>query len=565
MRAEILSKLTELSAKENVSSVASEVKELKKEYKEILSKENFEAKPLDEELTEEELLVIKNNKELDDKINLLLTQFNEAFKAEKKKKEEERKNNLVAKKQIIEEFKALVADEENIGTAFNKRKEIQERWKEVGDVPQDKFEEIQTEYSRLNDEFSYNINLYKAIKEHDLKKNYSLKNQIIFELEELKKEPSIRKVQDTLNVLRLKWDEVGPTFKEEWETLKESYWNKVDETRTRINDFYKAQRDKLTENLEKKQELIEKAKELTAQKIDSIKGWKNSTEKVLELQKQWKKIGPVAKEKNKEIWTEFRGLFDDYFAKKKEFFGEVKEEVSTNVNQKKELLAKAHELKLSDLWNETSRDLIALQKQWKKIGHAGKQEQKLWNDFRAACNEFFDKKKEYLDNKDEIEAKNLTLKEELIEKIKSFDPLKETEKAREKLKEFSKQFMELGNVPFAQKDKIYSAFKNTIDEKYKALKIDKKETDKILFKSKLEGLLDKTNGSKLINQEKEKLKKHLGKLTSEIQQYENNIGFFGNISGKNPMLDGIKKKIQQAKDEIESVKAKIKAINNSEK
>jgi len=565
MRTEILSKLAELSEKENINSVATSVKELKKEYKELLANEKANEKPIDEELTDEELLVMKNNKELDDKINALLTDFNEAFKLEIKKREEERKNNLVAKQKIIEEFKALVADEENIGVAFNKRKEIQERWKEVGDVPQDKFEEIQTEYSRLNDEFSYNINLYKAIKDHDLKKNFSLKNQIIFELEELKKEKSIKKVQDTLNVLRLKWDEVGPTFKEEWETLKEKYWNKVDETRTRINDFYKAQRDKLADNLVKKQELIEKAKEVTSQKFDSVKSWKNSTEKIIDLQNQWKKVGPVPKEKNKEIWSEFRGMFDEYFTKKKAFFSEIKEEVTSNAKLKKDLLAKANELKVSDLWSETSRDLVSLQKKWKQIGHAGKLEQKLWTDFRAACNEFFDKKKEYLANKDDIEAKNLTLKEELIEKIKNFDPVKEADKAREKLKEFSKSFMDLGNVPFAQKDKIYNAFKSAIDEKYKALKIDKKERENIFFKSKLEGFLDKTNGSKLINQEKDKLKRHLNKLTSEIQQYENNIGFFGASSGKNPMLEGIKKKITQAKEEIDTVKAKIKAINNSEK
>ena len=564
MRTEILAKLTELSTKENINSFASDVRELKKEYKDILSKEKENAKPIDEEFTDEELLVLKKNKELDDKINGFLNQFSDAFKAERKRKEEERKSNLVAKQKILEEFKTLVADEENIGVAFNKRKEIQERWKQVGDVPQDKFEEIQTEYSRLNDDFSYNINLYKAIKDHDLKKNFSLKNQIIFELEELKKEKSIKKVQDTLNVLRLKWDEVGPTFKEEWEALKNNYWTKIDETRTRINDFYKAQRDKLADNLVKKQELLEKAKEVTAQKIESTKAWKISTEKVIELQNQWKNIGPIPKEKNKEIWNEFRGLFDEYFTKKKAFFSEIKEEVNTNAKKKKDLLAKANELKVSELWNETSRDLVGLQKKWKQIGHAGKLEQKLWTDFRTACNEFFDKKKEYLDTKDDVEAKNLTLKEELISVIKSFDPQKEADKAREKLKEFSKQFMELGNVPFSQKDKIYSAFKATIDEKYKALKIDKGEREKIFFKSKLEGFLGNKNAGKLISEEKEKLKKHLTKLTSEIQQYENNIGFFGSSSKKNPMLEAIEKKIQQAKDEIENVKTKIKTINNSE-
>lgn len=565
MREEILNKLTELAGNENIKEVAASVRLLRKEYKDLLAKDSFNEKSSDEELTDEELNVLKINKEFDDKINVLFAEHKVKIDEERKKIEAERKDNLTVKKQILEEFKKLVEEEENIGVAFNKRKEIQDRWKEVGGVPQDKFEEIQTEYSRLNDEFSYNINLYKAIKDHDLKKNYSLKNQIIFELEELKKETSIKKVQDALNVLRTKWDEVGPTFKEEWEKLKDTYWKQVDETRNKINAFYKEQRDSFEKNLNIKEELIVKAKEITSQSFETVKAWKSSTEKVLAIQEEWKKTGPVTKEKNKETWNEFRTVFDEYFGKKKVFFEGIKEEVGGNVKLKKDLLAKANELKISDLWNETGRDIIALQKKWKQIGHAGKMEQKLWSDFREACNHFFDKKKEYLSTKDDVEAKNLTLKEELVEAIKGFDPLKESEKAIEKLKEFSSQFAAIGNVPFAQKDKIYKAYKEVLDKKYKALKIDKKEIESIFFKSKLAGFIGKSNAGRLFDQEKDKLKRHLTKITNEIQQYENNIGFFGNSSKSNPMIDGIKKKIEKAKEEIENIKAKIKEVNNSSK
>jgi hypothetical protein len=565
MRSEILTKLTELLKEEDFKKVSSEIRELVKEHKTLLSKEKGEEKSLDEELTDEELKQNIENKKLDDAIYDLIGEFKANQKEEREKRLAEQKKNFELKKQILEEFKTLVTDEENIGIAFNKRKEIQDKWREIGSVPQDKFEDIQTEYSRLNDEFSYNINLYKAIKDHDLKKNYSLKNQIIFELEELKKEASIKKVQDSLNLLRSKWDEIGPTFKEEWEKLKDTYWSQIDETRARINNFYKEQRDKLEGNLKIKEELIVKAKEIGSQSYDSIKSWKSSTEKILNIQEEWKKTGPVSKEKNKEIWEEFRTIFDEYFDKKKLFFGEVKEAVNLNVKRKKQLLEKANELKVSDLWSETSREIVGLQKRWKDIGHAGKVEQKLWSDFRNACNHFFDKKKEYLSTKDDVEAKNLTLKEELVKTIEKFDPVKEGKEAINKLKEFSSQFAEIGNVPFKVKDKIYKSYKDTLDKHYQSLKIDKQGRDKIFFKDKLEGFLGKSNAGKLFDQEKDKLKKHLTRITAEIQQYENNIGFFGNSSSSNPVIAGIMKKIEKAKQEIENIKEKIKVINQNSK
>ena len=108
-----------------------------------------------------------NNSELTNglytKIEELIVDFKDRRKAFKKKKEEEEKANLIAKKAILTEFKDLVENEENIGAAFAKKKEIQQRWKELGNIPKDKFEDIQSQYSKLNDFFNYNINIFTSI------------------------------------------------------------------------------------------------------------------------------------------------------------------------------------------------------------------------------------------------------------------------------------------------------------------------------------------------------------------------------------------------------------------
>lgn len=564
MREQFLKRLEEVVNKEEILDFSREVSNLIRDYKSILSDEKYLGKSEEEEITEEEQEKIRNNNLLDEKINQLITVFIEKKNKAKDKLEEELKKNLLAKKDILKEFKSLVETEENIGQAFAKRKEIQERWKEIGQIASDKFEEIQREYSLLSDRFNYNINLYKAIKDHDLKKNFSLKNQVIFQLNNLLSEKSIKKVQDELNILMGQWDEIGPTFQEEWEKLKESYWNLVNEIRAKINTFYKEQKETLAKNLELKEELINKANEVAKGEFKTVKEWGESTDKLKELQEEWKRIGGVIREKNEEIWEKFRGVFDQYFDRKKAYFKDLRAESSENIKRKKEIIAKAEELKMSDLWKETTRDIINLQKQWKNIGHAGKSEQKLWQDFRSACDYFFNNKKEYFENRDEIENKNLHEKKSLIEEIKKFTPSDDSNETITKLKNFAAKFNQIGNVPFKAKDSIYKAFKEALDEHYSKLKIDKQEREKMFFQSKINSLLDKSDAGRAIKEESNRLKRRLSKISAEITQYENNLGFFGSSSGADALIADVKKKINRAKGEMDSIKQKLKLLRENE-
>lgn len=561
MKAEIIKKLTELLQNEDVNVINSEVNEQIKTYKSLISDEKTKEKSIEEEQTEEELALILENRKLDTQIEELIVTFKDRRKAYKRKKEEEEKVNLISKKAILKEFVELVENEENIGAAFAKRKEIQERWREVGNVPQSSFEEIQAEYSRLNDFFNYNINIYKEIQEHDLKRNYSLKNKIIFDLKELHNEKSIKATQKNLNSLITDWDEIGPTFQEKWEELKEEFWGNVNQLRDKIKAFYVEQSEKLSANLELKQALIVKAKELSGLSFSSIKEWNGATDKVIELQDEWKKIGPVVREKNKEIWEEFRAEFDVFFGKKNAYFKELKKDSSKNLNLKKEIITKAQEIKHSDDWKNTTIELKKLQENWKNIGHSGKGEQKYWAQFREACDFFFNNKKEYYANRGTIEAENLKKKKAVIEEITNAKLPDNSNDAIQKLKQFSTQFLEIGNVPFKDKDVVYNAYKSALDTHYDKLKLDRKQKTTLTYKSKLEGMVKKGNSS-TINKERDFLKRKLNSLTNEIGQYENNIGFFGTSKGADKMIADIQKKINRNKVEIETIKQKLKLINN---
>ena len=561
MRAEILEKLTELLQNEDVRAINTGVNDAIRSFRSLLSDEQLVAKPAEEEQTEEELAKILEDRKIDTKIEELIVDFKDRRKAFKKKKEEEEKANLIAKKAILTEFKDLVENEENIGAAFAKKKEIQQRWKELGNVPKDKFEDIQSQYSKLNDFFNYNINIYKEIQEHDLKRNYSLKNKIIFDLKALLEEKSIKKTQSALNQFLTDWDEIGPTFQEKWEELKNEFWGTVNELRTKIRSFYSAQAEKLEKNLEVKQELIERSKEFVTMEADSIKGWNSATEKALALQDEWKKTGPVTKEKNKEVWEEFRLNFDAFFGKKNDYFKGLKKDNSKNQNRKKEIVAKAEEMKMSDDWKNTTLELKKLQGQWKEIGHTGRGEQKLWEQFRSACDFYFNNKKEYFANRESIEAGNVEKKQAVIKEISEFKLPDNSNDAIQKLKEFSTQFLEIGNVPFKQKDIIYGEYKSALDKHYDSLKLDRKQKTRINYKNKLDGMVKKGN-SNTITKERDYLKRKLTILNNEIGQYENNMGFFGNSKGAEQMKADIQKKIDKSKLEIETIRQKLKLIKD---
>ena len=192
--------------------------------------------------------------------------FFDAYKSfqEKRKKQVELKTvleneNLKQKKVLVERLKDVIENEEKIGTAFNAYKEIHENWKKVGDIPRDKREALQKEYSRLLEIFFYNIKIYKELKEHDYKRNQQLKEAIIFKLKQLRTANlPVRDAEANLRSLQDEWEEIGPVQNEGWESLKNAYWETVRGVYEKFNEHYEQQRVVLKANIDAKKSLIEK-------------------------------------------------------------------------------------------------------------------------------------------------------------------------------------------------------------------------------------------------------------------------------------------------------------------
>ncbi|PKR79743.1 hypothetical protein CW751_13540 [Brumimicrobium salinarum] len=560
---EFIDALNALVTKEDLLSVGREVKELRTQFEDYLIEATrqfqiaeLEAKDKGEEFTQEDWMT-----PLKEEFYAIYSPFAEKRKTIIAAKRAEEDENLKKKRALINQLKSVVETEENIGAAFSAHKEINEKWKTVGDIPRDKRSEIQQEYSRLLEQFFYNMNIYKEIKDYDFQKNHEAKKEIIEKLKALSKVEKIKEVEAAIKQLQNEWEDIGPTKQELWEEIKNEYWSTVNAIYDRIRAFYDDRREKMQENIEKKKELISEMKSLLAQERNSVKDWNNQTAEVLKLQSDWKSIGFGPKKENDAVWKSFRELCDAFFNEKSDFFKDVQAVYDQVAEKKQQLIQKANQLKDSTDWGPTTKALIDLQKKWKKLGSAGqKHEQKLWKEFRGACDDFFNAKQTYFEEKDKAFEENLKEKQKLIEEISAFELPTDKNTALEALHGFSNRFSAIGFVPTKQKDEIYKAYKEALDKHYSALKMEGEEKEKVMFEARINTIKGSGNAAQLFDKEKQAIRNEISKVKQEIIQFENNLGFFANSKGANALKDQVENNIKAEQEKLNALKAKLKMI-----
>lgn len=563
---DFIERLKELAANEDVMAVSQEVNELRTKFSDYILEEERKAQVAKLEAQEKGEEVPETDNDFGKEA---FYEIYDAYKVARKAAVDELKaieeRNLQQKRGLIAKLKDVVQNEENIGAAFAAFKEVQEEWKTIGDIARDKRNDIQSEYSKLIEDFFYNIKIYKELKDHDFNRNHQLKMELIEKLKKLVEVKNIKEVETQLKALQNDWEDIGPVPNEKWEELKDHYWTEVRSVYDRINRFYDDRRSEQQENLKKKQAIIDAlTPELEGMETwDSVKEWDDKTSTVLEFQKQWKSIGFGPKKENDMIWKEFRALCDRFFEAKKGFFKDANAAFDAVADQKQKLVDKAVVLKDSTDWKETSNQIIQLQKEWKKLGHAGRRnEQKLWKSFRGACDHFFAARQSHFDEKDKQFEVNQKAKEALLETIEAYQLPESKEEALNQLKTFSKDFNEIGHVPMKAKDAIYNRFKKIMDTHYGALKMEGAEKDKVLFQAEIETIASAPNANRKFQQLRNDIRQQIDREKKEINLLENNLGFFSSSKGADALRKDVEKKIDRAQQKIEGLKRKLKAIPN---
>lgn len=552
---ELHDKLKELMANPVFGEVSAEAAVLSKEFYAMLDKRTVK--------------VTEEGSEDDDQDYDTIESIKDLVKIYREKKEESRKErlaqeekNIGEKKNILAEMMRVISEEENITKAYQKFTELKEKWRHVGPVPSEKHHDLQQEFSRLSELFYYNMNIFKELRENDLKKNLTAKLELVEKLKKVAAEKTNQKeLESALHVIQYQWEETGAVPKENWEEIRTQYWDAVKQINEKLQGFRKEREDKQKESLAQKNALIEKVKVVNAIERKTMKDWERDTDEILKIQNDWKGIGYAPREDNDKIWNDFRATCDIFFQAKKEFYSVINTANDENRKKKAVLIEKAEKLKDSDDWKNGSKSLIQLQEDWQKIGPAGKKyEHTMWVKFRAACDHFFNKKKEHFAAQELHLAENIKRKEEFIASIETMLVEGTDEEKIAKLDEVSKQFRTLGDVPMNDRDRLFNAFKAAIDKKYEQLSIDPSQKEMMIFKSKMESLKSSDNANFLLKKERDFLRGKINFLNEENVKLENNIGMFGKSKNAESMLKEYRDKIEENKKQIEALKLKLKHV-----
>ena len=561
MKTILITKLEELLLKE-VGEVAADVRTLQKEYQKLWTSEFENAKQvfIDDGGRAKEFEFPKQTNDI--KFESLLEKYSKLKKDADSKIANEQAKNLIIRQEIISKIKDISQLSDNVGAAVRMLGELQKKWKEVGAVSSHKYKDIQAEYSKVIEDIYYNLKIFRDLQEHDLKKNFELKTEIIEKLRALQQSNKIKETERLIKIYRNEWDEIGPVPAKKWEIIKQNYKEVLDQTYIKIKAHYHSFEEQKENNLKLKQEILEKIKELISSVEPKANKWNEATEKVISFQSEWKKIGRTKENENEKTWAEFRNLCDSFFEKKKEFFTGLNQNYSNNRKIKSDLISQAEALQNSMDWQKTGLDLIKLQDTWKKHpGNGDKEESKLFFRFRKACNTFFDAKKKHFENIEASYDINLLSKEEMLKQFNEFKLSDDNNKNREQLKAFSTEWNTIGMVPMKDKKRINDAFYTRLDAFYEEMNIDKKEKGIIQFKTKIDRLAASENAFDLLLKESDFLKKLSDEINANIRTYDNNLGFFKTSKGSNSFLKEITDKIEIEKNKVTELAEKRKLIS----
>ncbi|MEZ4913601.1 MAG: DUF349 domain-containing protein [Chitinophagales bacterium] len=567
MKEILIERLENLLVATDAESHKAEFREILDNYRQQVYEEQnkkLEAETATDEATDETTHFVEKDP-LDDKFYSLVGNFKEKLQAEKELKRSLELKKLDEKKKVIADLQTAVAAQGEIGEEFQRLRKFREDWKNIGVVHVPEYGEVVSEYNHLMDLFYHNISINKDLRDLDYQKNLEAKNELIGQLDALAEQEheNVKALETDLKKLQSDFNELGPVPFDIKDEVYERFRNASNKVYAIVNEHYEERRQTLRENLKQKIALCDELNTLIEQNTAADnEQWKAETDKVIALQNEWKTVG--FSEDNEAIWGVFRGLCDKFFDQKRAFFDNIDDSRKENAVQKTRLCAEAEKVKDSKEWKKTTEFLIDLQKQWKEIGPAPySQENNLWKRFRAACDYFFDTKKKHFEEMDVIFKENLEKKEALIEEVRTYELTGAGD--FEKLKDFSQRWGEIGFVPMKVKDTIYQQFQQALDGKYESLREMRQEVQSTAARERVEKIMSQSGdeAQTALSKERSQINQQIASLEQNIQQYENNLGFFNNGKKDNPLRKMAEENLRKARTELSSLRQQLKAINNA--
>lgn len=496
------------------------------------------------------------------KFDALLNDYRERKNKHYKNLENTLKNNLAVRLALIEELKGLINPENNIQDIFRQFNDIRERWRNAGPIPKDKYNHVWNNYHFHVENFYDYIHLDREARDMDFKYNLEQKQKVIARAKELLHEPDLNKAFRELQLLHRLWkEELGPVSRE----YRDQIWNEFSSVTREIHDkreqFFQQIREKEKQTLEVKKQIIAQIQALAEENITSHSGWQKQIKKVEEQKEAFFKAGRVPMENRDEIWEAFRNATKEFNTKKNSFYKNLKAEQHNNLLRKQALIEKANQLKDSEDFVATTPIMKQIQEEWKNIGHVPKKNSDaIWNEFKAACNHYFDRLHAKRNEENQVENAAYEAKKAYLEEtLKHVELTGDHKTDLETIKSHIEKWKSFGRVPH-HKRYIEAKYNKILDGLFDKLSLSKKDSEIIRYNNRITSLANSEENTKL-RSERIFLTKKIEELQQEIRQLENNKLFITGASEKNPFVAEVNKNIEKRKQDLEVWKEKLKQLD----
>ena len=558
---EIIAQATDIAAKDADSISRDDITRLKQIFYAIRNNEIALQKEAFLAAGNEEAAFAAMPDEAEERFKEILNAIKDKKAARVAEIEAERLKNLNDKKAVIDEIEKIAADTDNVGKLYPRVKELQQSFKEIGDVPPTEQTDIWKIYQTAVEHYYDQLKINKDLRDYDFRKNLEAKMLLIEEAEKLNDEADIITAFRRLQDLHDKWREIGPVAKD----IRDEIWNRFKDASANVNKKYQAhfeeRKNAERENEAAKTAICERVEALDFASLKTYAAWDEMTKTIIAAQDEWKKLGFASRKMNNALFARFRETCDRFFNAKADFFKQMKDDLAINLEKKIALCERAEALKDSTDWKKTADAFVALQKEWKTVGAVAKKHSDVvWRRFLDACDYFFEQRKKNMSGTRQTEQANLKLKQEVITRLKAITEETPREDAIKTVRECMTQWGQIGHVPFKEKDKVYDTYRALVNDLYERLDMRGNNARMASFENSIEEM---SSDSQKLYRERERLVRVYETKRQELQTYENNLNFLSAKSKSgNSMLKEMERKMQRIKDDIADLEQKIKLIDS---
>jgi len=459
--------------------------------------------------------------------------------------------NLDKRVEVIEGLKSLI-ENADANTMYKEFRVLQDSWRAIGAVSKTRYNDTWKTYHHHVERFYDLLHLSNDFRDLDFKNNLEEKLKIILKAEALAASTDVNEAFKELQELHKIWKEdIGPVAKD----VREDVWQKFSAITKEIHDkrheHFRDMKSKYQDIIASKLLVIERFNAYDTSNNKTHKDWQNSIVETEKLRQEYFNAGKLPYAKSEEVWQKFKTATKKFNSSKNHFYKDEKSEQQENLKKKIALIEIAESLKESEDWEVATEAMKKIQADWKKIGHVPRKfSDDIWNKFKAACNSYFDR---YHDQKNSVSKEqqaNVDAKKAFLDTLRE-----EKEHTKESVLDAIKTWQELGQLPRNVRH-LEGKFNKQIDRLLEGLSLDKKEVAMLKFTHVIDGLFVNEDFRKL-DSEQLFIRKKMDEVVKEMQQLENNLGFFSNAKDDNPLVLNVKNRVNEFKEDLKIWKEKL--------